>query len=150
MKRFRFPLRPVAILRAHRELRAKEAFAAAMQALIAAEQRLNAARERVARLGAALAEARTQAFTPAEATVTFRAYRAESLVEANAARATTEARTLMEQRRQEYLTANRELEIVKRLEVKARAAHRAEGLREEQIVLDDFAGFRAARRSSSP
>jgi len=150
MKRFRFPLRPVAILRAHRELRAREAFAAAMQALIASEQRLNAARERVSRLGAALAAARTQAFTPAEATVTFRAYRAESLVELNAARAATEARTVMEQRRQEYLTANRELEIVNRLEVKARAAHRAEGLREEQIVLDDFAGFRAARRSISP
>ena len=26
MKRFRFPLRPVAVLRAHRELRAREAF----------------------------------------------------------------------------------------------------------------------------
>lgn len=149
MKRFRFPLRPVAILRAHRELRAKEAFASAMQTLIASEQRLEAARERVARCGAALAAARTQTFTPAEASATFRAYRAESLAEANAARAATEARTAMEQRRQDYLSANRDLEVVKRLETKARAAHRAEGLREEQIVLDDFAGFRAARRSPS-
>lgn len=149
MKRFRFPLRPVAILRAHRELRAREAFASAMQTLIASEQRLSAARERVSRLGDALAAARTQTFTPGEAAATFRAYRVESLAEANAARAVTEARGAMEQRRQDYLSANRDLEIVKRLEVKARSAHRAEGLREEQIVLDDFAGFRAGRRSTS-
>ena len=34
MKRFRFPLRPVTVLRAHKELRAREAFAAAVHAYV--------------------------------------------------------------------------------------------------------------------
>lgn len=146
MKRFRFPLRPVAVLRAHRELRAREALAAAIGELTAAERNLASIRARVDRLGSALTAARDGSFAALEAASSLSVFRRESLAEAEVTRAVADARRLVEQRRQEYLVANRELEIVRRLEAKARAAHRAEGLREEQIVLDDFAGFRAARR----
>ena len=46
MKRFRFPLRPVAILRAHHQARAREAFAAAVHAYVTAEEGLAAMRRR--------------------------------------------------------------------------------------------------------
>ena len=42
----------------------------------------------------------------------------------------------------EYLAAHRDLEIVERLEAKARVAHRHENERAEQAEADDFAGRR--------
>ena len=38
MKRFRFSLRPVALLRSHQELKAREAFGAAVQAYVTSEE----------------------------------------------------------------------------------------------------------------
>lgn len=67
-----------------------------------------------------------------------------------AEREVVEARGAMQQRRQEYLEASRQLKIVERLEEKARAAHRVEDARAAQRELDEFAGFAAARRSALP
>ncbi len=147
MKRFRFPLRPVAVLRAHRELRAREAFAASVHAYVQAEERLAATRARVAELAGVLFDGRTGTFLAAEAASLFRSYRAECEEQVQVERQVIEARDAMNRRRQEYLDANRQLKVVQRLEEKARTRHRAEANLAEQKALDDFAGYRAARRA---
>ena len=147
MKRFRFPLRPVAVLRAHRELRAREAFAASVHVYVQAEELLAATRARVAELGGALFDGRAGTYLAAEAASLFRAYRAECEEQVQVERKVIEAREAMALRREEYLEANRQLKVVQRLEEKARSQHRAETNRAEQAELDDFASYRAGRRA---
>lgn len=146
MKRFRFPLRPVAVLRAHRELRAREAFAASVHVYVQAEERLAVTRARLAELAAVLFADRGGTYLAADAAASFRAYRAECEEEVQAERAMIEAKAAMQQKRDEYLEANRQLKVVQRLEEKARTQHRLETNRAEQAALDDFAGCRAAAR----
>jgi flagellar FliJ protein len=146
MKRFRFPLRPVAVIRAHRELRAREAFAAAVHAYVQAEERLACTRARVAELGELLFERRQENFLAADAASLFRVYRAECQAEIAAEREVIEARDLMGRCRQDYLEANRKLKVVQRLEEQARDRHLLEGRRADQAALDDFASHRAIRR----
>jgi flagellar FliJ protein len=150
MKRFRFTLRPVAVLRAHRELRAREAFGTAVHAYVKSEQDLAATRERVARFESAMAAGRQKRFSAAEEAHALAAYRQECALEFHAERAMLSARSAMNQARADYLEAHRKLEVVKRLEVKAREAHRLETNREEQAEFDDFASRRASRRSPFP
>ncbi|HEY4300129.1 MAG TPA: flagellar FliJ family protein [Candidatus Didemnitutus sp.] len=146
MKRFTFPLRPVSVLRSHSEMRAREAFAAAVHAYVLTEQALAGVRQRVAEMGDLLFSGRTGRFLAADAASLFRVYRAECQAEITAERQMIEARDAMHRRRQEYIEANRQLKIVQRLEEKARQLHRAEYLRSEQNELDEFAGFKSARR----
>jgi flagellar FliJ protein len=147
MKRFRFPLRPVAVLRAHREIRARESFAAAVHAYVASEENLANTRRRVAQFEAALFAGRRDRFNPAEEAQQLAAYRRECAVEIDAEKATFTARAEMERCRAEYIEAHRKLEVVKRLETKARLAHHLAANREEQAEFDDFATRRAMRRS---
>ncbi len=142
MKRFRFPLRPVAVLRAHHELRAREAFAAAVHVYVQAEAELAATRARVALCEAELYASRRDRFDASAAAEAFAAYRRECTAEATAERDVIAKRATMNQRRGDYLEAHRKLEVVNRLEEKARDVHRLDTLREEQIELDDFAGRR--------
>jgi flagellar FliJ protein len=149
MKRFRFPLRPVAVLRAHQELRAREVFAAAVHAYVKSEEELAATKARVAKFEAELFDGRRERFSAAEEAHALGAYKRECAVEAEAERAVTSARAAMQQRRIEYLDAHRKVEIVKRLEEKARAAHQKDVQREEQAEFDDFAGRRLANRRTA-
>ncbi len=142
MKRFRFPLRPVAVLRAHRETRAQEAFAAAVHVYVQAEDALARTRIRMRALESELSQSREQRFHPAEAALLLTDYRRESTREIEAEGLVITARDAMQKRRAEYLEAHRDLEIVERLESKARAAHRHENERAEQAEADDFAGRR--------
>ena len=146
MKRFRFPLRPVAVLRAHREMRAREAFAAAVHGYVKAEEALAATRQRVAQFEAALFAGRQQRFSATDQGQALAAYRRECTAEAESERAMIAARAAMQERRNEYLDAHRKVEVVKRLEEKARGVHRQECNREEQAEFDDFAGRRFAAR----
>ncbi len=146
MKKFRFPLRPVAVLRAHRELRAREAFAAAVHAYMLSEEELAGVRSRVARFEAELFAGRRERFSAADEAQALAAYRRECAAEAEAERAMIAARAKMGERRAEYLEAHRKLEVVNRLETKARTEHRLEANREEQAEFDDYAGRRAAAR----
>lgn len=147
MKRFRFPLRPVALLRAHHEIRARESFAAAVHAYVTSEENLAITRLRVARFEAALFTGRRVTFNPAEEAQQLAAYRGECAVEIDAERATFKARSEMERCRSEYIEAHRKLEVVKRLESKALLAHHLASNREEQAEFDDFSTRRAMRRS---
>lgn len=147
MKRFRFPLRPVAVLRAHREIRARESFAAAVHAYVQSEEFLATTRARVAHFEAALFAGRRGTFNPAEEAQQLNAYRRECDAEGQAERATFAARAAMDRARADYLDAHRKLEVVNRLESKSRLDHRLAANREEQAEFDDFATRRAMRRS---
>lgn len=146
MKRFRFPLRPVGVVRAHQEMRAREDFAAAVHHYVQAEERLAALRRRVAELEAVLFHGRSDRFLAADAAALLRVYRGECAAELEAERLVIEAREAMQARRKDYLEANRRLKIVQKLEEKARAVHRTEGLRAEQNEIDEIAGYRAFRQ----
>ena len=150
MKRFRFPLRPVAVLRAHRELQAQEAFGAAVHKYVAAEQTLADTRARVARYEAELFVGRRDRFSAADEARALSAYRHECNAEVEAERAMIAARDTMNQRRADYLEAHRKVEAVKRLEQTARTEHRLVTMREEQAEFDDFASRRATRRNLFP
>ena len=148
MKRFRFSLQPVAVLRAHREMRAQEAFGLAVQAYGKAEAEHATVRQRVTQFERALFAARQQNFSAADQLQALAAYRQECLAENAAEKAMLAARALMHQRRAEYLEAHRNVEVVARLEQKARSAHRLECGREEQAGYDDFAVRRFGNRRS--
>jgi flagellar FliJ protein len=146
MKKFRFPLQPVGMLRSHQELRAREIFAAAVHRYVQTEERLAALRQRVAELAEVLFHGRSDRFLAADAAALLRVYRSESNAVMEAEREVIEARDAMQQRRQEYIEANRRLRIIQRLEEKARERHRLDLLRGEQAELDELAGFRASRQ----
>lgn len=150
MKRFRFALRPVAVLRAHRDSRAREAFASAVHLYVQAEEDLNRTRVRMRALEGALFAGRQQTFRAAEAALLFSDYQRECESEAEADRRVNAARDEMHRRRDEYLEAHRQLEVVQRLEEKARAKHRHEADKEEQAEADDFASHRRIRPISIP
>lgn len=147
MKRFRFPLRPVAILREHHEMRAREAFAAAVQAFVKSEQELAAAGARLRQLEAEVAANRSGRFSPSEQARSLIAYRRECTAESEAQQTMVAAEHAMQERRLEYVAAHRRLEVVRRLEAKARSAYRYETARAEQAEFDDFASRRFGRRS---
>lgn len=150
MKRFRFPLRPVAMLRTHAELRAREAFGAAVHAYVKTEQELGATRARVARYEAELTDGRRECFSSADAARALAMYRQECATELQAERVMVAAREVMAKCRAEYLDAHRKLEVVKRLEEKAHLLHRHTQTREEQAEFDDLASRRATRRPILP
>lgn len=150
MKRFRFPLRSLAVLRAHREMRAREAFAAAVHTYVKAEQELAETRARVARFEGELFAGRRERFSAAAEAHALSAYRRECAAEGEAERAMIAARSAMQQKRADYLDAHRKTEVVKRLETRAREAHRLEAARAEQAEFDDFAARRSGRRNLFP
>ena len=142
MKRFRFPLKPVAILRAHQEVRAREAFATAVHNYVQAEEELSRTRVRMAALEATLFSERKETFRAAEAALLFADYRRECDAEVQTERVVIAAREEMHKRREDYIDAHRKVEVVEHLETKARSAHRRECDREEQAEFDDFASRR--------
>jgi flagellar export protein FliJ len=139
MKKFRFGLRPVSVIRTHRETRAREVFAAAVHAYVRTEEDLAAVKARVAEFGATIFASRQERFEAAEHAVCLAGYRRECAAEIPAERAVFAARAEMERRRAEYLDAHRQLEAVKKLEEKSRAAHRLAMNRLEQAEFDDRA-----------
>jgi flagellar export protein FliJ len=137
MKKFRFVLRPVSIVRTHRESRAREVFAASVHAYVRTEEDLAAVRARVAAFGASIFASRRERFEAAEHAICLAGYRRECAAEIPAERAVIAARADMERRRSEYLEAHRNLEAVNKLEEKSRSAYRAAAGREEQAEYDD-------------
>lgn len=147
MKRFRFPLRPVAILRAHQEMLAREAFASAVQAFVKSEQQVAVARQIRDTVLAELTAGRSARFTADAEIRALAAYERECAAVVEAEKAMKAAEEEMQRKRIEYTDAHRRLEVVHRLEEKARVAHRYETMHEEQNEFDDFATRRFTRRS---
>lgn len=142
MKRFRFPLRPVAILRSHREVKAREAFGIAVHGYVKAEEALNRTRVRMRALETALFSGRQETYFATEAALLLSDYRRECTAETEAEKQVVLAREEMARKRADYIEAHRQLEVVNRLEEKARTAHRRENDRAEQAEFDDLAGRR--------
>lgn len=148
MKKFRFPLRPVALLRAHRQARAREAFAAAVHAYVGAEEILAAIRARRDEIGTVMHDGRRATFRAADEIAFWSAYRRVCGEEITGERSVIEARTAMEARREEYLAAHQAVKAVEKLEQKARANHgRATG-RAETAELDEQGGQRKRHRQA--
>ena len=140
MKRFRFPLKPVAILRTHREVRAREAYGAAVQQHATVQEEVRRIGVRMRALEAALSNGRATNFRAAEAALLLSDYRRERDAEAEADKRLAAAREEVNKARLAYLEAHRELEIINRLEIKARDVYRLEINRAEQVELDELAG----------
>lgn len=147
MKKFRFPLRPIARLRAHYELRAREAFAAAVATAVESERKLERVSGQVAALEAAVVAGRQQSFSAAGEAGNLGAYRTGLEMEGQALKVKTAAQAALDQRRREYVEAHRRLEVMRRLEGKARAEYQLELNREEQAEFDEIAGQRCARKT---
>jgi hypothetical protein len=75
MKRFHFPLRSVAVLRAHKEVAAREALASSMRACAAAEERLGAVLGRMAEMERMRSAGRQVRFRPSDEAAYVMAYR---------------------------------------------------------------------------
>lgn len=148
MKRFVFSLRPVATLREHRELRAREIFAASLQAVARAEARRDQALQALAQFAEAISAGRAGRSNAAAEAQTLAGYRRECGAEAEAARAVVAARATLERHRQDHREAHRQLEMIRRLETKSRAAHRREAARVEQAELDELSFRRHSARQS--
>ncbi len=146
MKKFRFSLRSVAILRAHKEAVARESLAAAVRASAAVEARLTATRLRLAEMGQLRSAGRSGRFRPADDISFFLAYRSECTTEAETAKQMAAAVRDVEVRRNLCVEANRAVKAIERLEATALEAHRSEALRSDQAEFDEFAGRRAGRR----
>ena len=146
MKRFRFPLRPVAVLRAHRQARAREAFAAAVHCYVEAEEHLATTRAGQRELETLMHDGRRTTFRAADEVSFWSAYRRVCEDAVKSERAVFEARAVMEERREQYMEAHRAVKIVEKLEQKARTSYREEIEREGQLELDEMAGYRVGRR----
>lgn len=149
MKRFKFPLKPVAVVRMHRESQAREAFAAAVRECTVAELELQNARDRVEQFEAALHAGRRERFSAAAEARALTAYRRECELRVEAERVCEQARAFVRQRRTEYAEAHRRVEVIDNLEEKAREHHRAEAAREEQAGFDELAVRRFAARAAA-
>jgi len=150
MKRFRFPLKPVATMRAHQELRAREELAASIHAFAQSAERLAAARVRVSELESILFACRRERLRAADEASFHQAYRRECASEVETHRKFVEARGDMEKSREAYLEANRRTKVVQRLEQRAVEAYRMEGLKSEQAEIDEIAGRRATQGLRMP
>jgi flagellar FliJ protein len=149
MKKFHFSLRPVGIVRAHQELRAREALAASINAYAESAELLMTARRRVGELAEAMATGRRGRLRAADEAAFNRAYCRECAAELEAQKRFIAARGAMEKSREAYMEANQRLKVVERLEQRARAVHRLDALRAEQAEIDEIAGRRGVRRALS-
>lgn len=146
MKRFRFPLRPVAVLRAHRQARAREAFAASVHAYVLTEEYLAGMRVRRSELETVMHDGRRETFRAADEVSFWGAYREVCAGEIKAEHAVIEARAKMETAREEYLEAHRDVKVVEKLEQHARRRYQLEYERHAQVELDEMAGSRFSSR----
>ena len=146
MKKFRFPLRPVAILREHEQARAREAFAATVHTFVRAEDKLNTKQGERKDLEVVMHDARRATFKASEEISLWDAYRRICDEVIKCEQAVHAARTAMEESRQVYLEAHRAVKVVEKLEQKARTDHRLGVEREAQLESDELSGLRVARR----
>lgn len=146
MKKFRFPLRPVAVLRLHRQARAREFFATAAQVYVKAEEHLAGIRTQRSELETVMQDGRRESFRAADEVSFWGAYRQVCAAELESERKVIESRAAMEKCRDEYLIAHREVKVVEKLEQNARQRYRLEYDRMAQVELDEMASARFSRR----
>ena len=146
MKRFRFPLRSVAILRSHKEAVARDRLAAAIRMCAAVEVRLDEARMRLLQMEQLRSVERSGRFRPADEISFFHAYRRECATEAEVTKQLAAAVTEVDAQRGACVEANRAVKAIERLEESSFEAYRAGAFRSEQAESDELAGRRVGRR----
>jgi flagellar biosynthesis chaperone FliJ len=149
MKRFRFPLRSVGVVRSAHEMRRREQLSAAIQAEAQAERARDAVRQELRELESVMAAARGTRFRATEQIAFLEAQRRLVDREREAAAALLKASEQREECRVAWLLARRDLRLVENLEQRARAAHRREEEREAQLALDDRTNALASRAASA-
>jgi flagellar export protein FliJ len=145
MKRFRFRLESVRALRDVAERAAREQFGVAQQKLAAAEEAARAAAAARVALSEALAGARTGTFRPGEQVAGLQWLQQATRTEADAVRETAAARTVRDRAREDWLAARRRLQVMQKLEERARLHHRTEADKAEQTLLDELASLSRSR-----
>ena len=150
MKRFRFRLSSVLSLRDLAERRARENFGRAQQVVAEATTHLRTAEQARLQLTESLSGARAAVFRPIEQIAGFGALRQAERAEAECANRLTAARQSLAQARERWLASRRDLQVIQRLEERARLAHRTEADKAEQSLLDELAALASARPSFSP
>jgi flagellar export protein FliJ len=148
MKKFRFPLRSVATVRNLAEIRAREAFSAAVQVYVEAEQQLLAIRTRLKELEQLMIENRGRSFRGADEASFLAAFKQETIRATEAEDVVAKARAALETARSAWLESRRNVRVVENLETKAKLAHLHEVERENQAALDDRTSALAARNAA--
>ena len=139
MKPFRFPLESVKTMRGLDERLAREAFSAELRALEHAEAALRTARDRRRDIGDSIIASRAVAFTSGELASALAALDIAVQADSEARQARAAASTRLEQARERWTECRRQLELVGRLEHRARLEHRTAGEKAEQTALDELA-----------
>ena len=137
MKKFRFALSSVAVVREVRETLRREVFARAVRETTAAERALEKVMAERAALAAALAASRAGTFRPAVQTAGLAAQQRVTQQEVEATTVLQRARQALELRRTEWLAARRDVRLLEHLKAKAKERHRIEVARADQRELDD-------------
>ena len=145
MKKFSFPLRSVGTVRAMRELRAREAFTEALNVFVAAEERVTRAREQRRKLEDILVASRGATLRAPDQVTYLNAYHDELARERQAAQECADAKVELDQRRELWVNARRDLRVIENLEIKARQVYRHDFEYEEQKLLDDRTNATAGR-----
>lgn len=145
MKRFRFRLESVRGLRDLAERRERERFGLAQQKAAAAFEAVRVARERRAGIALSLASSHLGSFRAVDRVGGMAALRIAERGEAEAVRLLSEAEAARDRAREEWLAARRNLQVIERLEERARLAHREAADKAEQNLLDELGSMSAAR-----
>jgi flagellar protein FliJ len=145
MKRFRFRLEAVLGIRDLAERRARERFGFAQKKVADATEAVVLAKHRRAEIGAALAAALTGSFRAVDRVGGMAALRVAERGELEAVRLLVEAETARDRVREEWLFARRRLQVIEKLEERARQAHRDAADKAEQNLLDELGSMAAAR-----
>jgi flagellar FliJ protein len=140
MKRFRFSLHTVKAIRAHGEVHAREKLAEAVKVAADAQAELANWQQRLAQVESRLSDHRIGRFNGSDVASQLVAYRNDCASRDEAIAALRAARAALTASRDSYVKAKRELEVMEKLETRARAAHALETARAEQAELDEFAG----------
>lgn len=137
MKKFRFSLSSVTVVREAREALRREVFAGALRDATEAERALQRVIEERAALAVALTASRAGTFRPSMQVAGAVAEQRVARNEGEARSVLSRARQALEQRRVEWLAARRDVRLLERLKERARERYRMELARVEQRELDD-------------
>jgi flagellar export protein FliJ len=146
MKRFRFRLESIRALRDVAERKAREGFGLAQQQVRLGQQTLEATEARRSELNAAITSARSGNFRPSEQVAGLAALGQADREVAEARRKLGELEKARDLAREGWLTARRALQVMQKLEERARLAHREACDKAEQTLLDDIASMTLARQ----
>lgn len=145
MKRFRFRLESILALRDVAERKAREGFGLAQHQVRLGQQAVEAAELRRNELNAALTGARAGSFRPSEQVAGLAALGQSDRDVVEARRKLVELEKARDQSRDGWLTARRALQVMQKLEARARLAYREASDKAEQTLLDEIASMTLAR-----